>query len=105
MPAALMLAVALAGRAEAAPLTTRGWEWRETLTPHFRVLHQSTWLPPGLTMGLEHINFRLRMDLGMFSDWSGKDRANIYLYKDMQAYVHGEFSPPPWSNGVAVYEK
>jgi hypothetical protein len=82
-----------------------GWEWRETLTPHFRVLHQSAWLPPGLTIGIEHINFRLRMDLGMFSNLSGNDRANIYLYKDLDSYVHGEFSPPPWSNGVAVYDK
>ncbi|MFI5348504.1 MAG: peptidase MA family metallohydrolase [Elusimicrobiota bacterium] len=105
MAAAWVLAAVLAVRAIAAPSTGRGWEWRETLTPHFRILHQSTWLPPGLTMGLEHINFRLRMDLGMFSNWSGKDRANIYLYKDMQSYVHGEFAPPPWSNGVAVYDK
>ena len=105
MAAAWIFAVALAAQAGAAPPVQRGWEWRETLTPHFRVLHQSTWLPPGLTMGLEHINFRLRMDLGMFSNLSGKDRANIYLYKDMQSYVRGEFAPPPWSNGVAVYDK
>jgi hypothetical protein len=105
MAVAWILAAALAARASAAPSAQRGWEWRETLTPHFRVLHQSTWLPPGMTIGLEHINFRLRMDLGMFSNLSGKDRANIYLYKDMDSYVRGEFSPPPWSNGVAIYDK
>ncbi|MFI5360484.1 MAG: hypothetical protein ACHQ49_00830 [Elusimicrobiota bacterium] len=102
MAAASLLAVALAVRACGAPPSEKGWEWRETLTPHFRVLHQSTWLPSGLTMGLERINFRLRMDLGIFSNWSAKDRINIYLYKDMPSYVKGEFSPPPWSNGVAV---
>jgi hypothetical protein len=100
-----VLVVVLVGRACAASGPERGWEWRETLTPHFRVLHQSTWLPPGLTMGIERINFRLRMDLGMFQNWSTKDRASIYLYKDMNAYVNGEFSPPPWSNGVAIYGK
>jgi hypothetical protein len=105
MPAAWLLAVALASRVCAAPSAERGWEWRETMTPHFRVLHQATWLPPGMTIGLEHINFRLRMDLGMFSNLSGKDRANIYLYKDMKSYVGGEFAPPPWSNGVAIYDK
>ena len=99
-----LLAVALAAQAGAAP-QSGGWDWRETLTPHFRVLHQSPWLPPGLTIGIEHINFRLRMDLGMFSNLWGKDRANIYLYRDMDSYVHGEFSPPPWSNGVAIYDK
>src|ERR1700733_1684494 len=105
MSAAWILAVALAARASEAPSAQRGWEWRETLTPHFRVLHQSAWLPAGLTMGLEHIDFRLRMDLGMFSNWSGKDRVGIYLYKDMQSYVNGEVAPPPWSDGVAVYDK
>lgn len=105
MPAAWILAVALASRVCAAPSAERGWEWRETLTPHFRVLHQSAWLPTGMTIGLEHINFRLRMDLGMFSNLSGNEKANIYLYKDMQSYVHGEFSPPEWSNGVAICDK
>lgn len=98
-----LLVVTLALSAAAA--RAGGWDWRETLTPHFRVLHQSAWLPPGLTIGIEHINFRLRMDLGVFSNLSGRDRANIYLYRDMDSYVHGEFSPPPWSNGVAVYDK
>jgi hypothetical protein len=105
MMAVWALAVLLAGPALAAPQADRGWDWRETLTPHFRVLHQETWLPPGLTMGVERINFRLRMDLGMFQNWSTKDRAGIYLYKDNDSYIHGEFSPPPWSNGVAVYSK
>ena len=108
MTAAWVFAALLAGRAAAAPAAPgaeRGWEWKETLTPHFRVLHQSTWLPPGLTMGVEHIDFRLRMDLGMFSNWSAKDRTSVYLYKDMPSYVKGEFSPPPWSNGVAVFSK
>ncbi len=105
MAVAWILAAALAAQASAQSSSQRGWEWRETLTPHFRILHQSTWLPPGLTMGLERIDFRLRMDLGMFSNWSGKGRANVYLYKDIPSYVSGEFSPPPWSNGVAIYDK
>ncbi|HEX4047737.1 MAG TPA: peptidase MA family metallohydrolase, partial [Elusimicrobiota bacterium] len=102
-----ILAFALAGSAAAAPFQSsdRGWDWRETLTPHFRILHQSIWLPPGLTMGIEHINFRLRMDLGMFQNFESNERVNVYLYKDLQSYVHGEFSPPPWSNGVAIYDK
>jgi hypothetical protein len=107
MPAFWVFAVLLAGFAKAAPSQSGegGWGWRETLTPHFKILHQSAWLPNGLTMGVEHINFRLRMDLGMFENFGSNERANLYLYKDMQSYVSGEFSPPPWSNGVAVYSK
>ncbi len=107
MSAAWFLVVALAVRAAAAPPSfgEGGWDWKETLTPHFRILHQSVWLPEGLTMGIEHINFRLRMDLGIFQNFGSKDRANVYLYRDLKSYVNGEFSPPPWSNGVAVYSK
>lgn len=81
------------------------WEWKETDTPHFKVQHQETWLPQGLTIGIERIHFRLGMDLGSFSPWMTKERIGLYVYRDMTSYVHGEFSPPPWSNGVAIYAK
>ena len=83
----------------------KGWDWRETTTPHFVVLHQATWLSPGLTIGVERIHSRLRMDLGAFSPWMSRERISLYVYSDMETYVAGEFSPPAWSNGVAVYEK
>src|SRR5947207_3378900 len=86
-----------AAAAPAAPKAEANWAWKETLTPHFRVLHETPWLPSGLTMGLEKINFRLRMDLGTFGNWSSQERAGVYLYKDMKSYVEGEFHPPPWS--------
>lgn len=100
---AALLAALLAEPAAAVP--QKGWDWRETTTPHFRVLHQSTWLPPGLTIGVERIHSRLRMDLGAFSPWMARERLSLYVYSDLQAYVAGEFKPPAWSNGVAVYEK
>ncbi len=82
-----------------------GWQWHETTTPHFSVHHQSVWLPEGLTMGLEKINFRLHMDLGIFSNWSSSGRVAVYIYKNQQAYAGGRFHPPSWSNGVAIYDK
>ncbi len=82
-----------------------GQAWRETLTPHFTIHHQTVWLPPGLTMGVEKVHFRLEMDLGMFSSWPSKGRINFYLYKDLQSYEAGEFHPPAWSNGLAVYDR
>lgn len=82
-----------------------GEGWRETSTPHFRIYHQETWLPPGLTIGIERIHFRLGMDLGTFSPWMAKEKIALYVYRDLQSYVGGQFSPPPWSNGVAIYAK
>ncbi len=96
--AALLAACAASARGD-------GWRWQETTTPHFIVHHQSVWLPNGLTMGLERINFRLHMDLGIFSNWSSSGRVNAYLYKNQQAYAGGRFHPPSWSNGVAIYDQ
>ncbi len=81
------------------------WEWKETATPHFRVEHQDTWLPQGFTIGIEHMHFRLNMDLGQFSPWMAKEKIGLYVYRDLNSYVNGEFKPPPWSNGVAIYAK
>lgn len=89
--------------ASAAPADS--WEWKETPTPHFRVNHQDVWLPQGLTTGIERIHFRLSMDLGTFSPWMAKEKIGLYVYRDLNSYVNGEFKPPPWSNGVAIYDR
>ena len=89
--------------AASAPKET-GWNWRETTSPHFLVKHEMPWAPPGFVMNLERMHSRLRMDLGMFSPWMAKERIKLYLYKDSQSYLSGEFKPPSWSNGVALYE-
>lgn len=100
VPSLLALCLASAGLAAEG----QGWGWRETLTPHFTIKHQASFLPPGFTISAERIHSRLRMDLGMFSPWMGRERVNLYLYKDHQAYVEGEFSPPAWSNGLAIFQ-
>lgn len=104
MPGPWVLGVLLA---LSAPAGAGGdaWEWKETSTPHFRIEHQDTWLPQGLTLGVERIHFRLNMDLGVFSPWMAKEKIGLYVYRDLQSYVSGEFAPPPWSNGVAIYSK
>ena len=89
----------------ASAVPQKGWDWRETTTPHFRILHQTAWLPPGLTMGVERIHSRLRMDLVSFTPWMARERISLYVYSDLQSYVGGEFRPPAWSNGVAIYDK
>lgn len=82
-----------------------GWAWRQTPTPHFLILHETTWLSPGLTIGVERIHSRLRMDMGSFSPWMAKERISLYVYRDLDSYGASDFHPPAWSNGVAVYEK
>lgn len=78
--------------------------WRETLTPHFVIRRQASWLPRGFSMGVERVHSRLRWDLGMFSPGISRDRINLFLYADHESYLGGEFRPPRWSNGLAVHE-
>ena len=81
------------------------WSWHDTLSPHFAVRHETTFMPGGFTMSLERLHGRLRMDLGMFSPWMSRERLKLYLYKNRESYTAGEFSPTPWSNGISIYEK
>ena len=79
--------------------------WLETLTPHFRIEHQRMWLQDGLIMGAEGVHSRLRFDLEAFTPWMATRRINFFLYRDLDSFIHGEFSPPPWSIGLAVYDR
>ena len=79
--------------------------WNESVAPHFVIKHESPWMPPGFTLSLEKIHSRLRMDLSMFSPWMAKERLTLYLYKGRDSYVKGEFQPPEWSNGLAMFDR
>ena len=81
------------------------WDWHEALAPHFDIKHQMAFAPPGFSMALEKIHSRLRLDLASFSPWMSKERLKLFLYKDRESYAAGEFKPPPWSNGISMYEK
>lgn len=67
------------------------------------VSHQSSWTPPAFVLSLERMHNRLRMDLSMFSPWMAKERLKLYLYENQRSYLDGEFKPPAWSNGIAIY--
>lgn len=103
MRGAFFAVILLAGTAGARE--DKGWEWRQTLTPHFVIKHQTSWLPAGFSMGAERVHSRLRMDLGMFSSWMSKEKINLYIYADHETFLAGEFSPPKWSNGLAIYDR
>jgi hypothetical protein len=83
----------------------QGWDWRQTQTPHFIIKHQTSWLPAGFSMGAERVHSRLRMDLGMFSPWMSKDKIDLFVYADQPSFLAGEFHPPKWSNGLAIYDR
>lgn len=98
----LAAALLLAACARAAPEESN---WHDTLSPHFHVYHEDAFMPGGFSLSLERFHGRLRFELGMFSPWMSKERINLYLYHDLDSYAHGEFKPPPWSNGVSIYDK
>jgi hypothetical protein len=99
--AILALAVALTPAASPAAAV----QWNETVSPHFVVKHEAPFTPSGMTLQLEKMHNRLRIDLAMFAPWMAKERVRLYLYKGQKSYLGGEFDPPGWSNGIAQYEE
>lgn len=82
-----------------------GVQWQTSLSPQFEVSHESRLLPPGLLMQLGKLHNRLRLDLAQFAPWMAKERVRVYLYRNRDNYVRGEFEPPAWSNGVAFSDR
>ncbi|HAH07912.1 MAG TPA: hypothetical protein DCM05_15545 [Elusimicrobia bacterium] len=99
-PSALLLALLAAAPAQGAQSG-----FSESVSPHFQLYHQSAFGASGLTLQLERIHNRLRLDLSMFVPWMAKERVKIYLYSNRNSYVSGEFHPPSWSNGIAFYDR
>ena len=100
-----LTAVFFAFSSLARPILAGDWSWRQSITPHFEISHQGAWLPTGFELSLERIHSRLRLDLAMFSPWMSNERIKLHLYRDAKSYGEGEFHPPPWSNGIAIYRQ
>lgn len=66
-------------------------------------MHEAAFMPPGFMINLEKIHSRLRMDMSMFSPWMAKEKIKLYLYKDRASYLSGQFQPPQWSDGLALF--
>ena len=79
--------------------------WHEIVSPHFRIFHEANWTPAGIVLELEKIHGMLRLDMSIFSPWMATEKAKIYIYANQKSYVEGEFKPPQWSRGLAIYEK
>ncbi|MDE2292866.1 MAG: hypothetical protein KGL53_12355, partial [Elusimicrobia bacterium] len=103
--AALLLSGLAAPPARAAAsLDDAGTDWHETVAPHFLFEHESAFAPGGMTLQLEKLHNRLRLDLSMFAPWMAKERLKLYLYSTQTSFLRGQFHPPPWSNGLALSE-
>lgn len=89
----------------ACPQARADWKWHQTISPHFVVSHESAWAPSGFVISLEKMHNRLRRDLAMFSPWMARERLNLFLYAGQETYVKGQFTPPSWSNGIAILDK
>ncbi|MFA6316926.1 MAG: hypothetical protein WC943_05860 [Elusimicrobiota bacterium] len=80
-------------------------EWHETLTPHFRIMHQAQGMPDWLPGALEKLHANLRRDVKLFESWIVlQDRLDIFIYRDKASYLAAPFKPPAWSEANARYE-
>ncbi len=79
--------------------------WRKAGLPHFELRLERTIPLSGLSLDLERLHNRLRLDLGPLAPWLDKEKIGVYLYASSASYHSGEFAPPAWSNGLALADK
>ncbi|MBI4655429.1 MAG: hypothetical protein HY746_01655 [Elusimicrobia bacterium] len=79
--------------------------WQVKKTPHFEIYHESDWTPHSIAIELERIYGQLRMNLSMFAPWMVTEKTRIYIHRNKNSYLNGEFNPPAWSKGLAFFDK
>ena len=80
-------------------------QWHLKTSPHFEIYHESSWSPGSVSLELERLYGKLRLNVSMFAPWMVKEKTKIYIYKDQASYLNGEFNPPKWSKGLAYFSK
>lgn len=79
--------------------------WHVKTSPHFEIYHESNWTPAIITLELEKIYTKMRLNTAMFAPWITKEKIKVYIYASRETYLSGEFRPPEWSNGLAFFKK
>ncbi len=79
--------------------------WHVKNSPHFEIYHESNWSPGSISLELERLYGKLRLSVSMFAPWMVKEKTKIYIYKDQDSYLKGEFNPPKWSKGLAYFSQ
>ncbi len=82
-----------------------GASWHLKSAPHFEIYHESSWSPNSVTLELERLYGKLRLNVSMFAPWMMKEKTRIYIYRNQETYLKGEFTPPKWSKGLAYFSK
>ncbi|MBI4802684.1 MAG: hypothetical protein HY796_09205 [Elusimicrobia bacterium] len=95
----LLFFSALASSASGRPAAS----WQLKTSPHFSVYHEADWSPDSITLELERLYGKLRMNVSMFAPWMVREKTKVYIYRDQRTYLNGEFHPPKWSKGLAYF--
>ena len=77
--------------------------WHITNSPHFQIYHESNWSPASISLELERVYGKLRLSVSMFAPWMVNEKTKIYIYRNHDSYLRGEFNPPKWSKGLAYF--
>jgi len=81
----------------------RAASWHLKTSPHFKVYHEANWSPNSITLELERLYGKLRMNVSMFAPWMVREKTKVYIYRNRRTYLSGEFHPPKWSKGLAYF--
>jgi len=91
--------------ASCAQESSTGAVWHLKSSPHFQIYHESSWSPASISLELERLYGKLRLNISMFAPWMVQEKTRIYIYKNQDTYLNGEFTPPKWSKGLAYFNK
>ncbi|HAF94756.1 MAG: hypothetical protein A2X34_03230 [Elusimicrobia bacterium GWC2_51_8] len=103
MPLIAVLSAALALAAEISTAPQVSWHLKSS--PHFEVYHESNLSPSAVSLELERMYSSMRLNLAMFAPWMVREKTKIYIYSGRKSYIAGEFTPPKWSKGLALFDK
>jgi len=99
----LFFSVNLSSAAPAAAPAAANWHVKSS--PHFEIMHESSWSPASISLEMEKMYSSMRMSMAMFAPWMVREKAKIYIYGSQASYLKGEFNPPRWSKGLAYFSK
>ncbi|MFA6433892.1 MAG: hypothetical protein WCW52_04285 [Elusimicrobiales bacterium] len=102
-PLLLILFSALNLAASEPPAVHADAAWHLKRSPHFEIYYEADWAPDSISLELERLYGKLRLNISMFAPWMLKEKTKVYIYKDQDSYLRGDFNPPAWSKGLAYF--
>lgn len=87
------------------PCPEAGPVWKRRALPHFDLCLESSFAPKGLTLELERLHSRMKLDLGALAPWMERERVRVFLFRSSATYLAGPFGAPAWSNGFSIVDR